>query len=1119
MIKTLPLILAFLLSLTLNVTSQTSCVSTFARSIGSAFSDEAGYTLAIDEVNKVIYLGGAVNDSTLILKMNADGNILWARAFDVLPGEPERPYALILDSEGKLCLSGMTDISAGGKIFLLKYDPDLQQVLWAHQYVSKSKNYGFSLIEKGDGGNYLMSNNPFTSQDAELLEIDRATGQINTNFSKHYALGSSQTIWDLVLHEGALYATGRFTNGGATSRMRTMLSRLNPDDGIPSWIKLGHRPGNVTARLYGSDLVVDQSAIYSISHGDPVGTDVNAVNLYIQKTSLSGDLTWIKQYDIPGQADISDEIIATSDGFVIMSRNIGPSDIFLFKINHEGDVIWARRYDFAENDNTFYTGGISTQLVMMDSALYFTAWAEENGRRDLILVKTDLDGQINDDCTGTTTIDIIVSNVENGAFYDIEPTIFSFVPEVIDLEIIPAPTSLQIENTCGGPGGPVTSIEASVCIGESYEGYDQAGIYTDTFSLMNGCDSIRILSLRLVACDPLVVYDLDDCTSYMSNGSNMDYSEFTPFFPAISTCASVTASILHRSPPQENKHSCTPGLNNSTAMCVSAMGGCNYVPGHQSSVIMEVTITPDPSSVFEITNLQFQEKAPLTYAWIDGDSGPNNYPTLFGLRILKNGTEIYSHPAIPTTTAWSFHDFSFTDDTLFEVDAPTVFRIELLPYCPVGNGAAVAAWDLENIVISGGCVIQPGKIPVVEGKVRTIKGNPIAGTEVQLSLSANFNPYNVDHAGIDRGYTFNNLLRGSTYYLEGYNNSGVLAGFNTLDLIAIQRHILGKKPFTSLAQYVAADANHDGAVNLLDIVAFRRTLLGIYESFPGNTSWRFGVWPQSLVSDDLSTFRETQYIEVLQGGTTQADFLGIKVGDLNGELASFFGGQPIEIRSGEQLELAIDDVPMVPGKTVTIDIRAGEDMTIEGLQLGWIFNDLSLGDVHGISLPIDEENISFSHDGAFRLSWHTDQLTRINNGDVLFSLTLMSTTATSLTGNILQTEEILASEIYTESQTHQANLEIIETGNEAPSIISYFGVMPNPFNDQTTIRYKLKRDSRVRINIYGASGSLLKAVEQVSASGEHKLQLNAEDIGHYTGMMICQIVCDGEVVVRKVVRL
>lgn len=1114
--------MAFLLSLTSNITSQISCTSSFAKRIGSPLSTEGGNSLAVDELNGVLYAAGYAADSTLLVKMNLDGDIIWSRAFDVLANQPERVAAVILDSEGMLVIAGMTDLNTGGKVYMLKYDPDLDLILWVNEYQSHSNNYGNTMIEKGAGGNYLMSNNPSSPNDSELLEIDRATGAVNPNFSKQYHLGSSQTIFDIVLHNEALYAIGGFDDrisGNSSVRMRQMLTQLDANDGLPVWIKLGHRPQNASARLNGSDLVIEQNSIYSTHHGDPDGTDLTGNLIFVQKTSLTGEMEWLRQYQVPGTSDISDEIIATGDGFVIMSRNNGPSNIILFKINHVGDVLWARSYDFAENDNTFFNGGAATQLVQADDALYFTGYAEENDRRDMVLVKTDHEGQVDDSCFIVKSIDIEMTTILDGVFYSIEPTVFTFIPEVKALEIAPAPTSIQIENTCGGAGGPVSSIEAAVCIGESYEGYDQAGIYADTFSLMNGCDSIRILSLRLVACDPLVVYDLDDCTSYMSNGSNMDYSEFNPFFPAISTCATVTASILHRSPPQENKHSCTPGLNNSTAMCVSALSGCNYVPGHQASVIMEVTVTPDANSVFEITNLQFQEKAPITYAWIDGESGPNNYPTLFGLRILKNGTEIYIDPAIPTTTAWSFHDFSFTNDTLFEVDEPTVFRFELLPYCPVGNGAAVAAWDLEDIVISGGCVIQPGKTPVIEGKVRTIKGNPVAGTEVQLSLSAYFNPYNVDYTGFDGDYTFNNLIWGSTYYIEGYNNSDVLAGVSTLDLITIQRHILGKKPFTSLAQYVAADANHDGAVNLLDIVAFRKTLLGIYESFPGNTSWRFGVWPQSLVSDDLSTFQETQYIEVLQRGTTQADFLGIKVGDLNGELASFFGSQPIEIRNGEELDLSIQDVAMVTGQPVTIDIRAAEDMTIEGLQLGWIFNDLSLVDVHGITIPVAEENMSFSHDGAFRLSWHTEQATSINKGDVLFSLTMMSTSATSLADNILQAEEILASEIYTESQTLQANLDILQTDNDASSIISYFGVMPNPFNDQATIRYKLEQDSRIRINIYDASGSLLHAVEQVSASGEHKVRLTAEDIGHYKGVMICQIVCDGEVVVRKVVRL
>lgn len=1119
MIKTLLLIPVLVCSLTIKMTSQTSCSSTFAKTIGSQLSNEVGYSIATDSVHNILYVGGSVSDSTLLIKMKTDGEILWARTFDILRESDERVCGVIIDSDGMICISGMTDASTGGFTYLLKYDPDQNTVIYAKQYTSTSSNYGQFLIEKGPGGNYLICNNVSAPNDAELIEVERSTGLINPAFSKHYHLGSSETLHEMVLYDGGLYSTGRFSDGATTANMRNTLIRLDPSDGTATWIKLGHRPGNVTARLYGVDLAIDQDRIYSVSHGDPNGTDLGNEELFIQKTTLTGQTEWVKRYQLPTPDDVSDEIIATGDGFVVMGRSRGPSDIFLFKINHDGDVLWAKTYDFSPNDNTYFGGGVSTQLVKMGDALYFTAFAEESGRRDMILVKTDLEGRLDEECTVVKSIDVNVNQIEDVVFYSVDPTIFTFIPEVKNVEASPAATSLQIENTCGGSGGPVTSIEAAVCIGETYEGYDQAGIYADTFALINGCDSIRILSLRLVACVPLVVYDLDDCTSYMSDGSNMDYSEFTPFFPETSTCASVTAGILYRSPPQENKHSCTPGLNNSIAMCVSALSGCTYVPGHQASVIMEVTMTPDANSVFEITNLEFQEKAPLTYAWIDGDSGPNNYPTLFGLRILKNGTEIYRETAIPTTTAWSLHDFSFTDDTLFEIDEPTLFRFELLPYCPVGNGAAVAAWDLEDIVIRGGCVIQPGKIPVLMGNVLTIKGNPVAGTEVQLSKSAAFNPYDVDEAGIDGTYTFHDMVLGSTYYVEGYNNSGVLAGVNTLDLIAIQRHILGKRPFTSLAQYVAADANHDDAVNVMDIVAFRRTLLGIHESFPGNTSWRFGVWPQSLASDDLSTFQETQYIEVLQGGTTHADFLGIKVGDLNGELASFLGNQPIEIRSGDIFDVAIEDVPMVPGVPFTIDIRAMEDMTIEGLQLGWIFNGFSLAGVLGHSIPVSEDNVSFQQDGAFRMSWHSGQATHISKGDVLFSLTLVPASTESLAGNIIVADDILASEVYTETQTQQINLDILQPQKTHPSNIAYFNVMPNPFNDHTTLRYALTHDSHVRINVYDASGRLVHAIEKVSPSGEHTLQVTAEDVGYYTGLLICQIVSDGEVMVKKVVRM
>ncbi|MFL5773439.1 MAG: gliding motility-associated C-terminal domain-containing protein [Flavisolibacter sp.] len=44
-----------------------------------------------------------------------------------------------------------------------------------------------------------------------------------------------------------------------------------------------------------------------------------------------------------------------------------------------------------------------------------------------------------------------------------------------------------------------TSIDHSICEGQSFLGYGSAGTYTDTFTATNGCDSLRVLHLTLLS--------------------------------------------------------------------------------------------------------------------------------------------------------------------------------------------------------------------------------------------------------------------------------------------------------------------------------------------------------------------------------------------------------------------------------------------------------------------------------------------------------------------------------------------------------------------------------------------------------------------------------------------
>src|SRR5688572_28491838 len=146
---------------------------------------------------------------------------------------------------------------------------------------------------------------------------------------------------------------------------------------------------------------------------------------------------------------------------------------------------------------------------------------------------------------------------------------------------------------------------------------------------------------------------MEDCYSDTDNDSPMDYSEFTPQYLQPLSCAELSASIVYRDPPQMNKHSCTEGVNGSVAMCISSLDTCDYDPGNSASLIFELTITPDPDTAIHVTGLSFYERAPQMFSWLFGPTGPNNFPTLYGIRVLKNGVEIFRRDSVLTNNDWN----------------------------------------------------------------------------------------------------------------------------------------------------------------------------------------------------------------------------------------------------------------------------------------------------------------------------------------------------------------------------------------------------------------------------------------------------------------------------------
>lgn len=483
--------------------AQEECSPDYIKVFGSLIKDEMGFSLAASLDKKSIYVGGIKGDSAVLLKVNTSGEIQWTRTFDVVPGRQDFIYKVLVDQDGMIGVSGIAGTQlSGGTVFAFRYDPDNNIILWAQELISTSTNFNLGMIEKGPGGNYLVTNNPSSPNNAELVELDKNTGQVVTSFSRHYNLGSSETIYDMEYYDDKIYGACRFTDGGTVAEMRNTLMRLDPTDGSVEWMKLGHKPASQTARLYGLDLAITDGDIFSIMVGDDNSTTISGTSeVFIQRTSLNGDLKWIKKYELPGTNDWADEIIASQGGLVVLARNrVAPSDLQLFKIDYNGDVLWARQYDYSHNDNAVSLGSIQSQLIEADGHYYFTAFAEEGSNSDMILVRTDLEGKIGDTCAVSTSIVIPVSDISNPFFYDKAPIVTNYIPQLNMLSVTPgATTTLQSSNVCATAEPVLSTVDTVICQGQSYDGYVVEGFYTDTLTSYLGCDSIRSLNLEVTA--------------------------------------------------------------------------------------------------------------------------------------------------------------------------------------------------------------------------------------------------------------------------------------------------------------------------------------------------------------------------------------------------------------------------------------------------------------------------------------------------------------------------------------------------------------------------------------------------------------------------------------------
>lgn len=376
----------------------------------------------------------------------------------------------------------------------------------------------------------------------------------------------------------------------------------------------------------------------------------------------------------------------------------------------------------------------------------------------------------------------------------------------------------------------------------------------------------------------------------------------------------------------------------------------------------------------------------------------------------------------------------------------------------------------------------------IAGVIVDEQGDEVADARVHIdSTAAGACEAVTDSLG---GYAFEDMPTGAAYVLRPEKQSPPLAGVSMGDLITLAKHVMGVDTLDSPYQFIAADIDLSGVVDMEDLTLLHRMLLGLELQFPDSLSWRFV--PRSFdfpATDPLSVdFPEELAIDNLSAPREDADFIGIKLGDLDASLT--LPADSIQNRSASPpLVMQVQDQYLRAGETVEVSLQShGRDMVL-GLHLALEHDGLVLEEAR-----FDALNGTGSYRGGAQqsaVSWAAGKNQALEPGQSLLALRFKVEREGLLSDRLALAGEARA---FRESaQIEEASAMLRFTPDHVEPWFSL--AFPNPFQGKTYLRLDAPQDGSVRFSAWDARGSLVYQTEWNLEAGRHELVIDAKDLG------------------------
>jgi hypothetical protein len=393
----------------------------------------------------------------------------------------------------------------------------------------------------------------------------------------------------------------------------------------------------------------------------------------------------------------------------------------------------------------------------------------------------------------------------------------------------------------------------------------------------------------------------------------------------------------------------------------------------------------------------------------------------------------------------------------------------------------------------------------VEGRFFTESGTPVSGVDVSVVVNGSVTSVLSNSNGVA---FLGNVAACDAESFTASLDDDVDNGVSTLDLIRIQRHILGVESLASPYKHIAADVDNNGSITISDLIEIRRVVLSISNAFPNNTPWRFVAAdyvfdnPDSPLGED---FPEASEAFDIMSEDFEQEYVAIKVGDVTEDaVLNLDGGTSVEDRDlVATLPFTMQDMTMEAGETYEVVVNAGKVAAIEGFQFALQYDaDLvAIQAIEGVQLPkMDDKNYAIDTDNQLiRMSWNGSAT--LEEGTPLFAMTIQAKQAMPLQAAFALNKEVMQAAAY-DSGLESMNVALrFDQSTDMPDQFMLMQNLPNPFSKVTMIPFYMAESGAVRLSIMDLAGKVIVERSANFDQGYHQWEVNAQDLpadGIYT---------------------